>query len=367
VNEQGAERAFAGSDNTLRYHFNLPTTIGINTPLSVFWDAYNLHGNGGADPRYGVEVYYNGFLVSEETIIRTEQLGVINSTPSFTLDDVNGRTGEGFDNYVELRGINYNGDEGGNWMGVDHVSLVSLPDEVFEITDIQRVDGEVALTWLSKSGRYYAVDTSPDLVTWTAVVSDYPQGGSTGNTTSYSDSDVPLDVTERYYRVRQVPTPAFYSTDFESGADGWTTSVDGGDTEWELGTPSADGINMANSGTQAWGTNLDGDYTPGASARLRSPIFDVNGGESRLSLEFSYNNSTTDIEGTLIHFLDGNGEVIESLTDQIITGQTEGWQRFNVAVPSEALTGQFAVEFQFLSDDDESVGAGTYIDDVLID
>ena len=129
-NEIGAERAFAGTDNALRYHFNLPTTIGAATPLSVSWDANNLHGNGGDDPRYGVEVYFNGNLVAEETIIRAEQLGEINTTPTFTLADVNGMTGEGFDNYVELRGINYNADGGGNWMGLDHVSLEAVFDGI---------------------------------------------------------------------------------------------------------------------------------------------------------------------------------------------------------------------------------------------
>jgi hypothetical protein len=366
VNEEGAERAVAGIDNTLRYHFNLPTTIGLNTPLSVWWDANNLHG-GQEDSRYGLEVYYNGILVAEETLIRTEQLGAINTTPTFTLDDVNGKTGEGFDNYVELRGINYNDAGGGNWMGIDHVSLVSLPDELFMISDIDRVDGDVSLTWLSKSGRYYAVDASPDLVTWEAIVTDYPDGGSTGETTSYTDAGVPMEVTNRYYRVRQVPTPALYSTDFENGADGWTASVDQGDTTWELGTPNADGITMANSGTQAWGTNIAGDYTPGASARLRSPLIDVSGDSPRLSLEFSYYNNTTNAEGTLINFLNENGDVIESLTDRIITGQTDGWQPFIVRVPDEALGGKIMVEFQFLSDEDDVVGAGTYIDDVLID
>ncbi len=365
-NEEGAERAFAGSDNTLRYHFNLPSDIGLGTPLAVWWDAFNLHGNGGDDPRYGVEVYYNGILVADETIIRSEQLGVINSTPTFTLDDVNGRTGEGFDNYVELRGINYNGDGGGNWMGLDHVSLVALPAELFEITEITRVDSDVSLTWLSKAGRFYAVDTSPDLVTWEAVVINYPEGGATADTTSYTDTGVPVDVTDRYYRVRQVPAPALYETDFEDGADGWTASVDGGDTEWELGTPNAEGVTMANSGTQAWGTNLDGDYTPDSSARLRSPVIDVTGASPRLTLEFQYFNATTNVEGTLINFLDENGDVITSV-DEPITGQTDGWQPFSVAIPDEALERQIIIEFQFLSDGDDEVGAGMYIDDVKID
>ena len=129
VNEEGAERAFAGTDNTLRYHFNFPTHIGATTPLWVSWDANNLHNAGGDDPRYGVEVWFNGNQIAEETIIRPEQLsgqGVIHSTPTFTLNEVNGEAGEGFDNYVELRGINYNGEDGGNWMGLDHVSLNAL-------------------------------------------------------------------------------------------------------------------------------------------------------------------------------------------------------------------------------------------------
>ncbi|MCH1506428.1 MAG: hypothetical protein L7V86_22825 [Verrucomicrobiales bacterium] len=72
-NEEGAERAFAGSDNTLRYHFNFPSTIGAATPLTVSWDANNLHTDGQEDPRYGVEVYVNGTRVAEETLIRGDE------------------------------------------------------------------------------------------------------------------------------------------------------------------------------------------------------------------------------------------------------------------------------------------------------
>ncbi|MEM7384370.1 MAG: choice-of-anchor D domain-containing protein [Verrucomicrobiota bacterium] len=371
-NEVGAERAFAGTDNTLRYHFNLPDDITLGTPLSVSWDANNLHTDGQDDPRYGVEVYFNGFLVAEETVIRGEQLGVINSTPSFTIDDVNGETGEGFDNYIELRGINYNAEGGGNWMGLDHVSLVALPEDLFEITMIDRADGNVSLTWLSKSGRFYAVDTSTDLVSWETVITDFPEGGATGDETSFTESDRPAGVTDprRFYRVRRVPPPPLYATDFEAGADGWMAFMSDGETVWELGTPNADGITTASSGIQAWGTNLAGDYTPGASARLRSPVIDVSGGSERLSLEFNYFNDTTlNLEGTVINFLDEDGSVLVSLNgpDQIISGQTDGWQPYNVGIPTVALGGNIIIEFQFLSDGDDEVGAGIYIDDVKID
>ena len=127
-NEEGAERAFAGSDNTLRYHFNFPADFDMSSALVVQWDVNNLHQDANPDPRYGLEVYFNGNQVAEETLIRPADFGVINRTDPFTLDDVNGQIGEGFDNYVEIRGINYNGDGGGNWMGIDHVSLHQLDD-----------------------------------------------------------------------------------------------------------------------------------------------------------------------------------------------------------------------------------------------
>ena len=125
-NEEGAERAFAGNDNSLRYHFNLPDGFDADLPIWVQWDHNSLDLGNGTDPRYGVEVYFNGEIVAEERIIRADDLGVIQETPMFELDDVFGEVGEGFDNYVELRGINFSGDGGGGWMGVDHVSLRQL-------------------------------------------------------------------------------------------------------------------------------------------------------------------------------------------------------------------------------------------------
>lgn len=141
-NEEGAERAFAGSDNTLRYHFNLIDSFDTSLPLVVQWDVNNLHEGANPDPRYGVEVYFNGTIVAEETLIRPADFGVINETPPFMLEDVNGMAGEGFDNYVELRGISYSSDGGGNWMGIDHVSLHQLASELADPGDFNN-DGTV--------------------------------------------------------------------------------------------------------------------------------------------------------------------------------------------------------------------------------
>ncbi len=126
VNEEAAERAFAGSDNTKRYHFNLPASLKPTDQLMVSFDMVNLD-TGGADPHYGVEVYFNDVLVGPETIIYTPDLNKLFTTQPFTLASVNAEVGPGPDNIVTLKGINYNGDGGGNWMGIDFLQLNPMP------------------------------------------------------------------------------------------------------------------------------------------------------------------------------------------------------------------------------------------------
>ena len=124
ANEEGAERAFAAADNDLRYHFNLASSLRPIDTLTVTFDANNLHADAGiADPRYGIEVLFNGVLVQPQIIIRPAQLDQDFTTAQFTLGSVNAVTGPGADNIVSLRGINYNAQGGGNWMGIDYVQL----------------------------------------------------------------------------------------------------------------------------------------------------------------------------------------------------------------------------------------------------
>jgi len=132
ANEEGAERAFAGNDNTKRYHFNLPDSVGPDDLLFVTFDANNLDQQAiNPDPRYGVEIYFNGVLVQSQIVIRAAQLGIDYTTAGFTAASVNAQVGPGFDNVVTLKGINYNNDGGGNWMGIDYVQLNPQPQPIF--------------------------------------------------------------------------------------------------------------------------------------------------------------------------------------------------------------------------------------------
>lgn len=132
VNEEAAERAFAGSDNDLRYHFNLPAELSPTDQLMVTFDANNLD-NSGADPHYGIEVYFNEALVGPEIIIFPEDLDTDFTTEPFTLESVDAEVGPGFDNIITLRGINYSGEGGGAWMGIDYVNLDPIPEPTFPL------------------------------------------------------------------------------------------------------------------------------------------------------------------------------------------------------------------------------------------
>jgi hypothetical protein len=130
ANENSAERAFAAADNDLRYHFNLPAGMNANDSLSFTYEPLNLDDPANpvnTDLRYGAEVYFNGVLVMPQVITRPGDLLLPVTTPQFTLASVGAVTGPGADNIVSLRGINYNGSGGGNWMGIDYVQLDVQP------------------------------------------------------------------------------------------------------------------------------------------------------------------------------------------------------------------------------------------------
>jgi Subtilase family len=77
-----------------------------------------------------------------------------------------------------------------------------------------------------------------------------------------------------------VPRPPWFDN-LESGAPGWTVVPDpvyGSDINWTLGTPDNGLQTSAHSGTNCWGSDLDGEQIPLlASSYLLSPEIDLSG------------------------------------------------------------------------------------------
>ncbi|SDR70502.1 gliding motility-associated C-terminal domain-containing protein [Formosa sp. Hel1_31_208] len=65
-----------------------------------------------------------------------------------------------------------------------------------------------------------------------------------------------------------------YLEDFESGDGGWLADNTNGGT-WALGAPAAGVINSADSGSNAWVTNLTGNYNNNDDSFVVSPVFDL--------------------------------------------------------------------------------------------
>jgi hypothetical protein len=190
VDEEAAERAFAGGDNDLRYHFNLPASLASTDKLSVTFDANNLD-TGHPDSRYGIAVYFNGVLVQPEILIRPADLDADYTTPEFSLASVNAQTGPGFDNIVSLKGINYSGDGGGNWMGIDYVQLNGgTPTAALAFLPTVVSGGKVTLTWTGTGG----LESAPAILgPWTPIT---PAPSS-----PYSEAIVSSE--NRFYRLKK--------------------------------------------------------------------------------------------------------------------------------------------------------------------
>jgi hypothetical protein len=195
-NEEAAERAFAAADNDLRYHFNLPATLKPTNEVVITFDPFNLEAIGDepgvTEPRYGIEVYFNSVLVQPEKIIRPNDLGVAVTTVPFTLASVNAGLGLGSDNIVSLKGINYNAEGGGNWMGIDYVKVHAPGEGVpLKFTSSTVSNGELTLTWTGTGNLEWAPAVAGP---WTAV--------SPTPASPYTE-DVLLNLVGRFYRLKQ--------------------------------------------------------------------------------------------------------------------------------------------------------------------
>ena len=148
ANEESAERAFAGTDNEKRYHFNLPSGLKPTNTLTVTYDMFNLD-TSVANPHYGVEVYFNGNLLSPERIITSAELDTAFTTEPFTLESVGAQVGPGYDNIVTLKGVNHNGDTdpGGGWMGIDYVKIDAPSATPLKFSSTTVSNGKITISW----------------------------------------------------------------------------------------------------------------------------------------------------------------------------------------------------------------------------
>ncbi|WP_282030615.1 T9SS type A sorting domain-containing protein [Winogradskyella eximia] len=143
---------------------------------------------------------------------------------------------------------------------------------------------------LTSGGGTFALQTSTDGTNYTTQTTQ-AFSGTTYTQFTYTLNDTSSNLTIRILNDNQLghliiddfdvtAPPAItitsypYNQDFESGAGGWTSS--GTNSSWALGAPSNTGISNADSGTNAWVTNLTGNYSSNENSAVTSPIFDFS-------------------------------------------------------------------------------------------
>jgi len=174
-----------------------------------------------------------------------------------------------------------------------------------------------------------------------------------------------------YQNVNPAPVQTFFSEDFENGPVGWTHG--GSQDEWELGVPTY-GPTSAHSGSNCWGTNLDGPYANNDDCWLQSPRIDLSNLASA-NLSFWIWNRVQGHYGQVFDpvwvEVSRDGSTFLPLTswmggvndDPEITG-IGGWSHVFLDL-AQYLGDTVRLRFRFRSDS-SAVFAGSYIDDVLV-
>jgi hypothetical protein len=103
-----------------------------------------------------------------------------------------------------------------------------------------------------------------------------------------------------------------YTEDFESGSGGWLPG--GTNSSWQLGTPNNTVISSAAGGTQAYVTNLTGNYNDSESSFVISPCFDF-GNLTRPQIKMDIFVESEDT---------WDGAILQSSIDRGLTWQTVG-------------------------------------------
>jgi hypothetical protein len=142
-----------------------------------------------------------------------------------------------------------------------------------------------------------------------------------------------------------------YSTNFESGASGWTHG--GAKDEWALGKPS-NGPGYCHSGTHCWATTLNDTYAPEANEWLQSPSIDLQGAKSG-SLDFWQYYDISDFLGIMVDrgFLEISNDGGSSYKPiRNFTGNSSQWSWEHVSVDlKDFLNTKILVRFRLVSDE----------------
>ena len=242
--------------------------------------------------------------------------------------------------------------------------------------DIDRVGDDLVISWTSTFGKLYNLRSSIDPATDGAPATWQIFGlhQEIEATPDLNTLIIPLPAdTTRLFVIEEFPKPptTLRTEDFETGAAGWTMGSEGTEgTAWGIGIPSGFvGPLEAFGGQSCAGTNLGGDYLPGADVWLRSPAIDLTG-VGGATLSFAQYRDIDDIIGVNFATVSVVNAADNSFLAEIATGINGfpiRWEEERFPVPASVLGLNVKFEFRLIIDGiAEAFFGGYYIDDFLL-
>ncbi len=265
--------------------------------------------------------------------------------------------------------------DGGNSLPPPDVfSLVPNSDSQIDVTYDDNTNGDTVVIVFNTTGNFHNPASSPPAIGGTIAGGEIIVkniGSATFNHTSLlpnttyhyvayswngSEYSNPIVISEN-------TDPPVYSSfpyldDFEMINNDWL-STSNNTTSWERGTPSGTILNVAKSGSNVYGTDLDDSYMANTQVELRSAIFNNTGNASNLQVSFfHWINSESSNDGLRFQYSLNGGSTWNDLNtgfagwhNNVIDLQWDGTSASGYAkalaeVPGSANNS--SVQFQFI-------------------
>ena len=143
------DRAITNGDPNMRWHFNVPETVGSNDTLTFTIDFYNLNeSDAGASSGYDMTFWVDGNEVGGPQSHLDSNLSAAQSW-DFALSDLGGAAeqGPGFDHYLEIRTSPVGTSR---WASLDYVQLEANENAIPEPSSSLLLLGAVSFLFLRR-------------------------------------------------------------------------------------------------------------------------------------------------------------------------------------------------------------------------
>ncbi|MDB4754243.1 choice-of-anchor D domain-containing protein [Akkermansiaceae bacterium] len=167
ANERYYDRALTTGDPNMRWHFNVPDTVGPNDAFTFTIDYYSLDDDNAPEVSgFDLTFFVDGQQIGDMQPHTDDNLAAAQSW-DFTLDDLGGvaELGPGFDHYVEVKGQSTGS---ARWANLDYAKLDITPGAIRDlvITEIavDPTNDNVTFSFQARVGEVYVVERSTSLL-----------------------------------------------------------------------------------------------------------------------------------------------------------------------------------------------------------